>query len=121
MKTKESLRSIGIIAVLISLLTGCANVRSVRFTGFQLDNFTPEKMTAYRDEARVVYDRGGSELSEGHVDSKPEYEGEDDEGGTTIAQDVWAALIGILPDWNMRLTVLKLEWDVIDEVKEEEQ
>jgi len=105
-------RLIPILALVF--LTGC--FRSGRITICQLDNFTPEKMTAIRDEARVVYDRGGSELSEGHIESAPVYEEEDD---PSWASDVWTALVSILPDWNMRFTLLKAEWDVIDETCQE--
>jgi len=95
--------------VLMLMFAGCAT-HSGRFTLLEVDNRSPEKMTASRDVDMVIYDRGYTEFSEGHVESGPEYE---DGEEPSWVMDVWTALVSILPDWNVRVTVCKAEWDVL--------
>lgn len=95
--------------VLAVILTGCAT-HSGRVTVADANNWDAEQMTAYRDEARVIYDRGGSELSEGHVLGSTNVVAAT---GGNMVTDWITALVGVLPDLKIRVQVLKVEWDVV--------
>ena len=97
---------IGVLLVAVAV-TGCSSMTSGRVTAVDLNNWSPEKMSAYRDEAEVVYDRAAH--SEGIVT-----------GAVAEASDAspglgdWiSSLVNILPDWQVRIQILKVEWDIV--------
>ena len=96
---------IGVLLVAVAA-TGCSSMTSGRVTAVDVNNWRAEEMSAYRDEAEVVYDRAAH--SEGVVTSVVT---EADSGNTF--GDWISSLVGILPDWRVRIQILKIEWDIV--------